>query len=102
MNTFVESRLAREKYEELAESQLKEYDDGFEKFKSRVAEASQDVKQQWEEECRMLEVKKTILMNKLVDFKNSGENAWEELADGLEKATTDLKVSFERAAKSFE
>jgi hypothetical protein len=71
------------------------------KLKAQAKQATADARLNVQDEVDTLEKKIAALGDKLSEFKDAGEDAWESLRDGMEAAWDDLSKSVSKAWSKF-
>jgi hypothetical protein len=91
----------RKSYREKMETQLKDWCARIDRLKTTASSATAENKLKLEREIEVLRKKKDSFRIKLEGMKDAGEDAWEVLKSGLEKAAADLKDAFDEARSKF-
>lgn len=84
------------------EAQLKEWDAKIDQLKAKAQQAKADTKIEYQEELEALRAKKESMGQKLQELKSSGDEAWQDIRAGVEKAASELKSAFEGVSSKFE
>ena len=70
-------------------------------LKAKAEKAKVEAKIKYYGEIEDLRTKQKLTKQKLQDLRESGDDAWEELRAGVDKALDDLKDALNRAASRF-
>jgi nucleotide-binding universal stress UspA family protein len=91
----------KKEYQEKIEAQLKEWEPKIEALKAKADSAKSDAQTIYKEQIENLRQKQDAARGKLKELKDSGEEAWEEVKGGVDKAIEDIKEAFSRAKAKF-
>jgi len=91
----------REDYIDKMAAQLKEWGAKIDMLKAKAEKEKAEVKIKLHEEVETLNQKKQNVHNKLLEIKESTEEAWGKLAEGVDKAWSDLKEAVHHAVEKF-
>lgn len=100
MKSF-EGKPEKETYQEKIEAQLKEWGAKIDELKAKVEKSKAEIKMKYEKQIEDLWNKQGALQKKLLEMKESGEEAWEGLKSSIEKSLDELKDTFDRAIAKF-
>lgn len=81
--------------------QLQEWDKEMDELKLKADHAKSGAKVEFQKQLDELRVKKDAAQNKFNELQKAGDDAWEEVKEGLEKSWTELKTSFRSAVSKF-
>ena len=87
----------RKVYVEKVEAQLKEWGTEIDILKAKAEKTKAEAKIKYYEKIQDLRARQESLGLKLQELKGSGEEVWEEVKTGVDKAVKDLKEAFKRA-----
>jgi nucleotide-binding universal stress UspA family protein len=87
----------RKVYVDKVETQLKEWGTEIDILKAKAEKAKAEAKIKYYEKIQDLRARQESLGLKLQELKGSGEEAWEEVKTGVDRAVKDLKEAFKRA-----
>ncbi len=91
----------RKSYEQRLEAELNEWSAKIDVLKAKAAKTKSDVEINFAEEIAILEAKRSNAREKLRQFQEAGDDAWEDLKSGIEKAWSDLGSAISEAASRF-
>jgi len=91
----------RKAYIDKMAAKLKEWDKEIQKLEMKADNAKANVKADYQEQIQALQNKIKEARNKLDEFKESGEDAWDVLKDGLEQSWKTLGDSIKKATSKF-
>jgi len=91
----------RKAYEEKLDAQLKEWSAQIALFKARADKGKAEAKIEYYKTIEALQRKQDEAMKKLHELKSAGDEVWEDLKTGVEKAWTEVKAAFHGAASKF-
>jgi nucleotide-binding universal stress UspA family protein len=100
MKSF-EGKEEKETYQEKIEAQLKEWAAKIDELKAKAEKSKAEIKMKYEKQIEDLRNKQGALQKKLLEMKESGEEAWEGLKSSIEKSLDDLKETFDEAISKF-
>jgi len=91
----------RKAYEEKLDAQLKEWNAQIALIKAKAENAKADAKIDSYKTIETLEHKQVQAKTKLQELKTSGDEAWEAVKGGAEKAWAEVKAAYHDAASKF-
>lgn len=91
----------KEAYKAKIRAQLDEWKAEADKLRARIKKSQADKKIDSSKYLDDLKVKQQDARAKLKQLESSGEDAWEDIKSGLDKATAELKDSFKKARSKF-
>ncbi len=91
----------KEAYKQKIRAQLDEWKAEADKLRARIKKKQADGKIDSSNYLDELKVKQQEARAKLKQLEDSGEDAWEDIKSGLEKATAELKESYQKARAKF-
>ncbi|GJL79191.1 MAG: hypothetical protein NPINA01_21800 [Nitrospinaceae bacterium] len=91
----------KEAYLQKFRAQLDEWDAEIQKLKARAQKASAELKIDYKEDLEEMRAKQEVARKKLDELTHSGDEAWEDLKDGMEKAWNDLGAAVKSAISRF-
>ena len=91
----------RKAYEEKLAAQLKEWNAQVALFKARAENAKADAKVDYYKTIEALENKQDKAKTKLQELKAAGDEAWEAVKTGAEKAWADVMTAYNDAVSKF-
>ena len=91
----------RKAYEEKLDAQLKEWDAQIALLKAKAENAEADAKIDYYKTIDALEHKQDKAKTKLQELKTAGDEAWEAVKAGAEKAWAEVKTAYHDAASKF-
>lgn len=86
---------------EKVKAQLDRWNDDIDRFQVQARRATADVKIEYEEQVANLKGRRDALRERLAVLEETGEEGWEELRQGAEKAVAGLSEAFARARSRF-
>ncbi len=87
----------KKQHEQKLQAQLDEWDAEIDKLKAKARGAQAEGKIAYEKEIEKLDAMKDTVSDKLTEFKNSSEEAWEDINIGLHDAINSLDDAFKSA-----
>ncbi len=97
-----EAQLEKKKaYQEKIEGQLKEWGARIDELMAKAETSRAELKVKYEKQIEDLRNKRETLQKKLLEMKESGEEAWEGLKSGIEKGLDELKDTFDQTISKF-
>lgn len=87
----------KEAYQQKIEAQVSEWKADIDKLRARAAGETADAKLKLEEHIEALEAMMDTAKSKLVEVRDSSEEAWEVAKDKAESAWTSIKSGFQDA-----
>lgn len=91
----------KEKYQGEMEAKLQEWGAKLDGLKAKADEVGEGAKGDIHDKIDALNAKKAELEVKLVELKSSGDDAWQSLTAGFQRAWNELSHSFEDAMSKF-
>ena len=91
----------RKAYEDKIDAQLEEWNVQIALLKARADKAKADAKLEYYKTIDTLQHKQNEAGTKLHELKNAGDDAWEGLKTGAEKAWDEVKAAFHSAGSKF-
>ena len=88
-------------YEEKLDAQLKEWSAQIALLRAKADNAKADAKIEYYKTIEALQRKQNEARTKLHELTAAGDEAWEDLKAGVEKAWTEVKTAFHDAASRF-
>lgn len=99
------SQYAKEQAEELHRQLQRKIDElgpQIERLKSQARDLKEQAKPEWDKRIAQLEEQRRVAQQKLDAWKKASPEAWKELKTGASRAWSDLKESYDNAARHFE
>ncbi|MGH7496469.1 MAG: coiled coil domain-containing protein [bacterium] len=81
--------------------QLQDWDKEMDELKLKAGSAKSGAKAEFQKQLDELRVKRDTAQAKFLELQKVGDEAWEEMKEGLEKSWTELKTSFRSAVSKF-
>ncbi|PLX99651.1 MAG: coiled coil domain-containing protein [Desulfuromonas sp.] len=91
----------KKSYEERLEAELNEWSAKIDVLKAKAAKTKSDAEINFAEEIERLEAKKAGAKAKLQQLREAGDDAWDDLKAGIEKAWSDLGSAISAATARF-
>ncbi|MEQ8322751.1 MAG: coiled coil domain-containing protein [Rhodospirillales bacterium] len=91
----------KEAYEHKFQAQLDEWSADIDKLKARAEHADADARIAYYEEIEKLRARQGEMKNKLHEFKESGDDAWDDIVAGVESAQDALGNALRSAQSRF-
>jgi len=91
----------REAYEQKLQAKLDERQAEIDKLKARAKGAEADARIEHQKEIDDLEAQRDEARQKLAELREAGDDAWEDVKDGAERAWNSLSESFVKARSRF-
>jgi hypothetical protein len=91
----------RKAYEEKLDAQLKEWSTRIALFNAKADKAKAEAKIEFYKTIETLQDKLDAAGTKLWELRAAGDEAWEDLKTGAEKARAEVKTAFQSAASRF-
>jgi len=88
-------------YQKKIETQLKEWDKQLDQLMAKARKAGVEARTKVEDELAGLKSKRAAAQKKLDELRNRGEDAWEDLTDGVEKAWDDISDALGKVVARF-
>ncbi|MDP8265894.1 MAG: coiled coil domain-containing protein [Candidatus Aceula meridiana] len=85
----------KEAYQEKIEAQIREWDAKVEELKAKAQQAKAEAKIRMEEQLLVLKESREGIVQKLDALKEIGEDKWESLQEGTDKAWSNMKNMLE-------
>lgn len=89
----------QKEYQKKVEAKLEEWNAEVDKLKAKAKQEKVDAESDYKKEISIFEEKKEELQARLHKLQGASEHAWEDMKEGIEKATKELQQSFDRAYK---
>lgn len=93
---------SRQAYIEKVKAQLNQYDAQLAEMKAKADQLAASAQVEYHSLMEEVLVKRDAMQAQLTKLQRSGESAWEEIQNGLEKAGHELQTSFEAALGKFQ
>jgi hypothetical protein len=93
--------MSKQAYQEKLEAQLAEWDAQLDLIKAKAKNLQADAKLEYERQIAALQQKRAEALAKLEDLYKRGEDAWEDLKEGTEKAWGEMGQAMERFVSRF-
>jgi uncharacterized coiled-coil DUF342 family protein len=81
--------------------QLLDWDSQVDELKKKAEQAKGNVREEYQKQIKELSSQKEALKKKFQELNKSGDEAWEIMKNGVEKAASDLKGTFKNAFSKF-
>lgn len=91
----------REAYLQKLNAQLNAWDAKLDQLSAKAKMAKADVRINYENELESLKSKRAVARSKIEELGRRGENAWEDMKDGVEKAWYEMGKAMEKVAARF-
>lgn len=91
----------RDAYVAKIKAQIDQWNAEIDKFQALARQAAADVRIDYEEQIANLKGRRAALEERLANLQQAGDDAWEELKDGTEKALMSLKDALAKARSRF-
>jgi nucleotide-binding universal stress UspA family protein len=101
VKTPKEKSERRKAYQEKIEGQLKDWGAKIDELRAKVERSKGEVKLKYEKQMEGLRNRRETVQKKLLEMKESGEEAWEGLKAGIEKGLEDLQDTFDQTVSKF-
>jgi hypothetical protein len=92
---------SKEAYQKKLEAQLNEWDAKLKQLGATAKTATADARINYENQLEDLKRKRAAAHETLQELGKRGENAWEDMKDGMEKAWDEMSKSIENIAARF-
>lgn len=100
--SLVEAVVAtKEAYQKKLEAQLTEWDRQLDQLMVKVKKAGVEARTKVEDELAGLKSKRVAVQKRLDELRNHGEDAWEDLKGGIEKAWDDISDTLGKVVARF-
>ena len=90
-----------EAYQKKLEAQLSEWDAKLKQLGAKAKNATADARISYENDLEILKSKRTAAQKTLAELGKRGENAWEDMKDGMEKAWDEMGKAIEKISARF-
>lgn len=90
----------KELYHEKMTAKLKEWNAQIAEFSSKAEQAKADAKIEYQKKVDELQAKRAAFMEKMDELKDAGEDAWQQVKAGVEKAASSVLDALDRAKSS--
>lgn len=91
----------KEAYQKKLEAQLKEWDANLDVLSAKAQKTKADARISYENELESLRSKRATAHKKLEELGKRGEDAWEDMKDGVEKIWDDMGKAMEKLTARF-
>lgn len=91
----------QEVYCEKLQARMAQYDAKFDELKAKSQEMQADAKLEFLERMNQVDAKRQELKKQIEELKNNGEDAMQDIEQGVEKAWHELETAFEKAVAHF-
>ena len=91
----------KEAYEKKIEAQLNEWKTDIDKMKAKADKADAEAKLAYYKQIEELRTRQEVAQKKLAELKASGEDAWEDLKAGIDRAWSSLGEAVKSAGSRF-
>jgi hypothetical protein len=91
----------RKVYEEKFEAQLKQWSAEIALLKAKADKATAEAKIEYYKVIEVFQRKQETAMMKLQELRDAGDDGWEDLKIGAEKAWAEVKTAFQNAVSRF-
>ena len=91
----------KEAYKKKLEAQFDEWKVEIDKLKAKANKAEADAQIKYHKQMENIRTKQEAVQEKLVELKDSGDEAWEDLKAGLDNAMKNLGDAINTAASRF-
>jgi len=91
----------RHEYIEKLKNKLDEWDADIDELEASALKTKADLKYELEDQIASLKIKRDIARAKLLELMDSGEDAWQDIREGVDEAWTSLKLAIEKARSHF-
>ena len=95
------NRIAKHRFQQELEAQLKDWDATLEELKARARDANAEVRAEFAVQLEALAGDRALAQEKLQELREHGEWAWEDLKDSAEKTWSVLREAIEHSASCF-
>lgn len=92
---------SKEAYQKKLEAQLSEWDAKLKQLGAKAKNATADARISYENDLEILKSKRTAAHKTLAELGKRGENAWEDMKDGMEKAWDEMGKAIEKISARF-
>ena len=91
----------RHEYIETLKNKLDEWDADIDELEASAQQTTSDLKYELEDQIKSLKIKRDIAQTKLSELVDAGEEAWQDIKEGVDEAWTSLRLAIEKARKHF-
>lgn len=91
----------RKVYEEKIDAQIKEWNAQIDLLKAKADKAKAEAKIDFYKTIDALQHKQEEARTKLKELKTAGDEAWEDVKNGVEKAWAEIRIAYKEAASRF-
>lgn len=91
----------KDAYSKRVQAQLDEWDADIKKLKAKANQAEANAQLEIQKHIETLARKRKMAGEKLAELSAAGDDAWEDLKDGLESAKDSLNDAFKSATENF-
>jgi hypothetical protein len=92
---------SKEAYQKKLEAQLNEWDAKLKQLGAKAQKATADARIMYENDLESLKSKRAAAHKTLAELGKRGDNAWEDMKDGMEKAWDEMSKAIEKIAARF-
>ena len=92
---------SRQAYVQKLNAQLKEWDAKLDQLSAKAQKATADARINYENELEGLKARRGVAQKKLEELGQRGENAWEDMKDGIERVWDEMGKAVEKVAARF-
>lgn len=97
-NVFIDIEAQIDKFS----TKLKEWDKQIDEYESAVEKAEGDIRQKLQKSLNELEEYRNSLQAQLMKLKDAGDQAADDLQDGIGKSFSELKAAYKKAKSHFD
>lgn len=91
----------KEIYEQKIKARLDEWQSEIDKYKARLKNAEADAKLEVEQQLNDIQAKQDKAKQTFSELSKAGENAWEDVKSGLDRALAELDGAIKAASSEF-
>jgi uncharacterized coiled-coil DUF342 family protein len=92
---------SRDEYIRKMQAKLEEWNAEIDTLTAKAGEVTADVKNEYNEQIESLKAKQAAARQKIEEFQQAGESAWEDLKSGIELAWTAMGEAIDSARSRF-
>jgi len=92
---------SRQAYVQKLNAQLKEWDAKLDQMSAKAQKATANARINYENELESLKTRRAVANRKLEELGQRGENAWEDMKDGVERVWDEMGKAMEKVAARF-
>jgi hypothetical protein len=92
---------SREAYQKKLEAQLNEWDAKLKQLGAKAQKATADARITYENDIESLKGKRAAARKALAELGERGDNAWEDMKDGMEKAWDEMSKAIDKISSRF-